>query len=141
MLKALSHFERFQDGTNLRAWLFTILRNSYLTGLRKHRREVEDADGNLAAAFSVPPSQDDCANLGDLHKAIGKLPLVQHEALLMVGALGMSYTEVAHKNRCAIGTVKSRVNRARQNIARTLGMDAAMTTVHVKGLRVSAWAA
>jgi RNA polymerase sigma-70 factor, ECF subfamily len=125
LLKAWSHLDSFQAGTNLRAWLFTILRNTFFSEMRKRRRESEDADGKGVDSLSVAPAQQGHVDMQDLHKALDLLPPHQREALILVGAAGMSYEEVAEIAKCAVGTVKSRVNRARSRLAELLGVDGA----------------
>lgn len=125
LLKAWGHLDAFQEGTNLRAWLFTILRNSYFSVLRKRRLEVEDTDGKKAASLSVAPAQQGHLDMQDLRKALNLLPPDQREALVLVGAAGMSYEEAAEVAHCAVGTVKSRVNRGRSKLASLLGVDGA----------------
>jgi RNA polymerase sigma-70 factor, ECF subfamily len=125
LLKAWGHLDAFQEGTNLRAWLFTILRNSYFSVLRKRRLEVEDTDGKKAASLSVAPAQQGHLDMQDLRKALNLLPPDQREALVLVGAAGMSYEEAAEIAHCAVGTVKSRVNRGRSKLASLLGVDGA----------------
>jgi RNA polymerase sigma-70 factor, ECF subfamily len=120
LLKAWSHMD-----TNLRAWLFTILRNSFFSETRKRRREVEDSDGKTAEGLSVAPAQQGHVDLEDLRKALGLLPPDQREALVLVGAAGMSYEEAAEIAHCAVGTVKSRVNRARIKLGTLLGVEGA----------------
>jgi RNA polymerase sigma-70 factor, ECF subfamily len=138
LLKAWGHLDKFQEGTNLRAWLFTILRNSYFSELRRHRREIGDADGKMAASLSVAPAQLAHLDMQDLRKALDLLPADQREALVLVGAAGMSYEEASAIAGCAVGTVKSRVNRARVKLATALGISSAdafgsdfATAVHV----------
>jgi RNA polymerase sigma-70 factor, ECF subfamily len=123
LLKAWSHIDRFQEGTILRAWLFTILRNSYFSEIRKRRREVEDSDGKKAGSLSVAPAQQGHLDMQDLRKALELLPAGQREAVVLVGAAGMSYEEAAKIGQCAVGTVKSRVNRARVKLAHLLGVE------------------
>jgi len=125
LLKAWSHLDSFQEGTNLRAWLFTILRNTFITEMRRRRREVEDADGKNAEGLSVAPAQQGHIDMQDVRKALALLPPRQREALVLVGAVGMSYDETAEITKCAVGTVKSRVNRARSRLAQLLGVDSA----------------
>ena len=125
LLKAWSHMDSFQEGTNLRAWLFTILRNSFFSEMRKRPREVEDSDGKTAEGLSVAPAQQGHVDLEDLRKALGLLPPDQREALVLVGAAGMSYEEAAEITHCAVGTVKSRVNRARIKLGTLLGVEGA----------------
>ena len=123
LLKAWSHLGSFQEGTDLQAWLFTILRNSFYSDMRKRRREVEDSDGKRAENLSVAPAQHGHLDMQDLRKALDLLPPHQREALVLVGAAGMSYDEAAEIARCAVGTIKSRVNRARVTLAKALGVD------------------
>jgi RNA polymerase sigma-70 factor (ECF subfamily) len=122
VLRAWSSFDRFTVGTNLRAWLFTILRNSFYSGLRKHRREVQDSDGFFAARLSTKPDHDSALALRDFQAGFDKLIHEQREALILVGALGFSYEEAALTIGCAIGTVKSRVNRGRKRLAELLDL-------------------
>jgi RNA polymerase sigma-70 factor (ECF subfamily) len=117
VLKAISKQEGFEDGTNLQAWLFTILRNGHFSHHRKAHREIEDADGSNAAALITIPDQEDKLVLQDLHAALARLSPEHRTALLLVGAEGMSYDDAAVALDCAVGTVKSRVNRARARLA------------------------
>ncbi len=102
LLRALAHIDSFQPGTNMPAWLFTILRNLFRSEYRKRRREVEDAE---------------------VRAALAKLPSDQREALILVGASGFSYDDAAAICGCAVGTIKSRVNRARTRLADLLAID------------------
>ena len=122
LLKAWDHQNSFQQGTNIRAWLFTILRNAYFSQLRKRRREVEDADGDYAAGVTTPCAQEGQLDMADLRIALQQLPHDQREAVVLVGASGFSYQEVAEICGVPVGTVKSRVNRARNKLAALLGM-------------------
>jgi RNA polymerase sigma-70 factor (ECF subfamily) len=122
LLKAWNHQDSFQEGTNLRAWLFTILRNTYFSECRRRRREVEDRDGMKAADLSVHPEQPGHLDMQDFRKALDILPLDQREALVLVGAAGFSYEEAAEISGCAVGTIKSRVNRARSKLAHVLSV-------------------
>lgn len=123
LTKAWVHRDKFHAGTNLRAWLFTILRNSWYTAAAKGRRETPDEDGKMAAAMTTPPSQEWSVELRQLQSALNRLPPEHREALVMVGAAGLSYEEAAEVAGCAIGTIKSRVNRARNRLALLMGMD------------------
>ena len=117
LARAIDNIHRFQPGTNMQAWLFTILRNLFHSEYRKRRREVEDADGKYAAALSVQPDQLPHLDFEDLQQALARLPHDQREALLLVGASGFSYEQAAEICGCAVGTIKSRVNRARNRLA------------------------
>ena len=123
LVKALANVDRFEPGTNLRAWLFTILRNHYYSQLRKAKREVEDAEGRLAARLSVRPEQDGSVDLEDFKIAFQQLQPDHREVLTLVGASGCSYEEAAEICGCAVGTIKSRVNRARRKLTEILGLD------------------
>ena len=123
LLRALSNLHRFQPGTNLNAWLFTILRNLFHSEYRKRRREVEDPDGSYAGRLKVHPEQGSRLDFEDFRTALAKLPSDQREALLLVGAQGFSYEEAAAICECAVGTIKSRVNRARTRLAALLAVD------------------
>ncbi|MBL0402584.1 sigma-70 family RNA polymerase sigma factor [Microvirga aerilata] len=116
ILRAWANSDRFERGTNLNAWLFTILRNLFHSEYRKRKREVEDGDGAFAARLKTHPNQQAHLDYEDFRIALAKLPLDQREALLLVGAQGMSYEEAAEVCKVAIGTVKSRVNRARAKL-------------------------
>ena len=120
LVKAWNHLDSFEQGTNLKAWLFTILRNAYFSELRKMKREVADSDGQLAARLSVPAEQQGHLELMDLNNALARLPADQREALILVGAEGFSYEDAATISGCAVGTVKSRVNRARAKVSELL---------------------
>jgi RNA polymerase sigma-70 factor, ECF subfamily len=122
LLKAWQHLDHFEEGTNLRAWLFTILRNTYFSEMRKKRREVEDVDGKKTASLSVAPAQHAHLDMQDFRNGLALLPADQREVLILVGAVGMSYEEAAEVAQCAVGTVKSRVNRARIKLTKILGM-------------------
>ncbi|MEL7137465.1 MAG: sigma-70 family RNA polymerase sigma factor [Pseudomonadota bacterium] len=125
MLKAWSKREQFEMGTNLRAWLFRILRNTYLSELRKRKREVEDADGSHTASLVAKPAQEGHMAMNDLRGALAELNEEQREALLLVGASGFSYEDAAEIIGVAPGTVKSRVSRGRQRLVELMGEEAA----------------
>src|ERR1043165_3808291 len=123
LVKALANVDRFEPGTNLRAWLFTILRNHYYSQLRKAKREVEDAEGRMAARLAVRPEQDGSVDLEDFKIAFAQLQPDHREVLTLVGASGCSYEEAAEICGCAVGTIKSRVNRARKKLSDLLGLE------------------
>ncbi len=123
VIKAWKAIDQFQVGTNLRAWLFTILRNTYYSGRRKSRREVSDTDGLFAATLSVKPDHDGKLALTDFFKVFSQLPDEQREALILVGASGFAYEEAAETCGVAVGTIKSRVNRGRKRLIELLQMS------------------
>ena len=122
LLKAWTNHDRFIEGTNLRAWLFTILRNTYFSVHRKSRREVRDEEGEIAGRLVTPPDQLIHLEMVEFRKALELLPPDQREALVLVGAEGFSYEEAAEITGCAVGTIKSRVNRARSRLVDLLDM-------------------
>ena len=125
LLRAIANIHSFTPGTNMSAWLFTILRNQFRSEYRKRRREVEDADGVYVAALKSSPEQYSRLEFKELFAALAKLPLEQREALLLVGASGFSYDAAAGICGIAVGTIKSRVNRARKLLAELLELDSA----------------
>ena len=123
IVKAWSNIDKFEPGTNMRAWLFTILRNTYYSLHRKRGREVADGDGEYAAQLSEKPEHDGRLAMNDFRVAFAKLPDEQREALLLVGASGFSYEEAAEMCGCAVGTIKSRANRGRKRLAELLHLE------------------
>ena len=123
LAKALLNIKSFTIGTNLLAWLFTILRNAYYSEFRKRRREVADIDGSLSGMLVSKANQDDHMEYLDFREALQKLPPDQREALILIGASGLSYEEAAEICKCAVGTMKSRVSRARSRLAELLQYD------------------
>src|SRR5579863_1633715 len=123
LLRALAHIDSFEPGTNMPAWLFTILRNLFRSEYRKRRREVEDSDGRYADSLKSQPEQYGQVEFTEFRQALAQLPSDQREALVLVGASGFSYEEAANICGCAVGTIKSRVNRARTRLAELMAID------------------
>jgi RNA polymerase sigma-70 factor, ECF subfamily len=123
LLRAWTNLDHFQHGTNLEAWLFTILRNCVYSEHRKRRREVEDPEGGFARCLMVQPEQESKLMLDDLHEALAHLTLEQRKALLLVVEQGETYEDAATLCGVAVGTLKSRVNRARTQLAGMLQME------------------
>ena len=113
LLRAIANIDSFQPGSNLPAWLFTILRNLFRSEYRKRWREVEDADGSYAETLKSQPEQTSHVEFKEFTAALSKLPEDQREALILIGASGFSYEEAAEICGCAVGTIKSRVARGR----------------------------
>jgi RNA polymerase sigma-70 factor (ECF subfamily) len=114
LVKAWQSRDSFRPGSNLKAWLFTILRNLYYSDRRRAWRQAPWDD---AAAERIPASRGEqswAVELSDTARAMTTLPAEQREALILVGAGGFSYEDAAKISGCAIGTVKSRVARARK---------------------------
>lgn len=125
LLRAIANIDSFQPGTNMSAWMFTILRNLFRSEYRKRRREVEDTDGSYADTLKSHPEQGSHLEFKEFKAALSKLPPDQREALILVGASGFSYEEAAAICECAVGTIKSRVNRARTRLADLLSIESA----------------
>ena len=120
VMKAWAKQESFELGTNIKAWLFTILRNEFYSQMRKRGREVQDSDGLFTERMAVHPPQYGSMDLADFKKALDRLPDDQREAIVLIGASGFSYEEAAEICNCAIGTMKSRVSRARTRLQQDL---------------------
>lgn len=123
IVKAWTNIEKFAEGTNLRAWLFTILRNTYYSSLRKTRREVADPEGIHAGGLFVRPEHDGRLAYGDFQRAFDQLSPEHREVLTLVGASGFSCEEAAGMMGVAVGTVKSRTNRARKRLSDLMGLQ------------------
>lgn len=123
LLRALANIDSFQPGSNLAAWLFTILRNLFRSEYRKRRREVEDVEGNYAAQLKTQASQESQIEFNEFRAALNQIPQDQREALILVGAAGFSYEDAAKICGCAVGTIKSRVNRARSKLSILLHVE------------------
>ena len=113
LLKAWAARKRFQAGTNMRAWTFIILRNLFLSQMRRARFKGEWDEITASKILAAPASQDRHIELGDMQRALMHLPQPQREALILVGAGGFAYEEAAEICGCAVGTIKSRVARGR----------------------------
>lgn len=123
LLRAFTHIDSFEPGTHMVAWLFTILRNLFRSEYRKRRREVEDIDGEYAETLWTHPAQIGRVEFNELLAALDELQPEQREALILVAAADFSYDQVAAICGCAVGTIKSRVNRARIRLADLLSVD------------------
>lgn len=123
LLRAISKIDTFQPGTKLGAWLTTILRNCYLSDLRRRRHEVEDVDGCYSEALYAAPEQEGLLEYKEFCAALREIPFDQREALMLVGAAGLSYEDTATLCRTSTGTIKSRINRARTRLAALLGIE------------------
>lgn len=124
--RALANADRFTPGTSMRAWTFVILRNRFLSELRRDRGAA-DIDGLAPGDHpAVDGDQEDSVHLSDMNRALQRLRPERREALLLVGAGGFSYEEAARIAGCALGTMKSRVARGRADLAALLGMSGAV---------------
>ncbi len=116
VLRALTYRDQFKPGTNLRGWLLIILRNRYFNEVRKNNRKHSMPVETFTNEPAVSGGQDENLQLRDFKRHFQKLPETQKEALLLVGVNGFSYEEAAHIASCAVGTMKSRVCRARMHL-------------------------
>ena len=120
VLKALSAEAQFQPGTYLKAWLMTILRNHYINGLRRTRIEVETIGEIPEAALPSAPNQEHVVEVNEVANALQRMSVEHREILVLVSAAGLSYEEASEVCGCAVGTIKSRLNRARSELKKVL---------------------
>lgn len=123
-IKAWTARERFTPGTSMRAWTFTILRNHYLDELRRNRPQADYDPEAMERLLVMEADQEAPLHVSDVQRALQKLSPERRESLLLVGAGGLTYEEAAQISQCALGTMKSRVARARAELARILEGDA-----------------
>ena len=120
MMKALASASRFEDGSNMRAWLFTILRNTRNSQFRKRAREVEDVDGEHAEKQSAPGRPEATLEMQELEAALSRLPEDQREAVMLIGASGLDYSEASAIVGVSVDALKARVSRGRKKLAALL---------------------
>ena len=113
VMRALAALHQFQPGTSLKAWLFTILRNSFYETQRRRKRERAAIEASFDMEEAASPAQDARAELNDLDQLIWTLPPLLREALILVGAQEMSHEEAALVCNVPVGTMKARLSRAR----------------------------
>lgn len=121
LMKALNSFDSFEPGTRLKSWLFTIMRNTFYTKIKVYTREAPGGIDCVAARPTMEGTQEWAVRGREVGEAINRLPPDFREVLVLVGMLGVSYEDAAEICGCAVGTVKSRLNRARGRILEELG--------------------
>lgn len=121
LTNALANLDKFEPGTRLKSWLFTIMRNSFCTRIRRSSRESVGLPDDIAEHLTTEASQDWCAQANDVRRALYRLPEHHREMLILIVMLGERYTDAAAICGCPMGTVKSRLNRARMQLRRELG--------------------
>lgn len=121
LTKALSHIDLFEPGTRLKSWMFTIMRNTFCTRFKRRGRETVGLPDGIADRLSVEPNQDWIMQADDVRRALYRLPHHHREMLILIVMLGERYEDAAEICGCKIGTVKSRLNRARRQLRRELG--------------------
>jgi len=125
LVRALAAIDQFQPGTNLKAWLFTILRNQFYEQARRRKREVSALQSQFDAVLAISPEQDARTEITDLQQLIWRLPPLLREALILVGAQEMSHEEAAAICNVPVGTMKARLSRARSGLAELMDGAAA----------------
>ena len=121
LTKAIAAIDRFEPGTNMKSWLFTIMRNTFYTRIKANTREAPGLLDCVSGMPITPAPQEWSIRARELHQAIQRLPDQQRDVLILIGVMGISYEDTASICGCAMGTVKSRLNRARQKILEDLG--------------------
>ncbi len=116
LLRALKAQDRFQSGTNLHAWLFTILRNVFLNTQRSKKRFVDVEDTDIASMLWTAAPQEGRLEFRAFLVAFERLSFAHREALILAGVEGLDYATIAERIGCRPGTVKSRINRARAQL-------------------------
>lgn len=124
IVRALAARQQYTPGTNFKAWIFTILRNLHVNNLRRRKFRAEPIDEISPEVWSVLPRQDAKLEIDDFQRALAKLSPEQREVLILVGASGFSYEDAAEICECAVGTIKSRLSRARRDLFKLLTGDA-----------------
>jgi RNA polymerase sigma factor (sigma-70 family) len=121
LAKAIANIDKFEPGTRMKSWLFTIMRNTFCTRIKAYRREAPGLMGCASERQAVESAQEWSVRCREVRAAINMLPRHQREVLVLIGVLGVSYDEAADICGCAIGTIKSRLSRARVGLLEILG--------------------
>lgn len=125
LVRALGALHQFEPGTNLKAWLFTILRNQFYEQARRRKREVAAMDARFTGEEGASPQQLARAELHELQALIWRLPPLLREALILVGAQELSHDEAAAICQVPVGTMKARLSRARAALSRLAEQEGA----------------
>ena len=129
LVKALKSIHQFQPGTNMKSWLFTIMRNTFYSEVKLRRREAPGIDDCISLRPGLEPTQEWSVRGIEIAEAIDRLPPEQREVLVLIGVLGTSYEDAVGICGCAMGTIKSRLFRARERLLRELGESSAEGSV------------
>ncbi len=121
LTRALANAHRFESGTKLKSWLFTIMRNTFFTSAKRYAREHPGADDCVSTLGVSAPAQEWSQRSNEVGRALDNLPCDQREVVVLVAIAGFGYEEAAEICGCAVGTIKSRLSRARQQLLRDLG--------------------
>jgi RNA polymerase sigma-70 factor (ECF subfamily) len=134
LVKALSNVDKFEMGTNLRAWLFTILRNSFYNEIRRRKyHQTASLDEIDSAAIELRATQEKYIEFQDVLKGLSRLVPEQREAIILIAAEGLSYEEAAAICNCPVGTMKSRLSRARRHLEEHANGEKVMPVPHDTG--------
>ncbi|WP_084462576.1 sigma-70 family RNA polymerase sigma factor [Oceanibaculum pacificum] len=120
LMKAIANLDKFQPGTSMKSWLFTIMRNSFYTNANRANREITGGSDCASVTVSSGATQEWNIRTKELRRALEALPTTQREAIVLVGAWGVPYEEAAQICGCEVGTIKSRISRGRETLARIL---------------------
>jgi RNA polymerase sigma-70 factor (ECF subfamily) len=123
LTRAIAKQHLWQPGTNLRAWLFTILHNQHVSDVRRAAREVVTVSVEDALTLTTQPNAYDVLRLRDLRAEMDRLPIEQREAILLIGLEGLPYEDAAKVLNVPIGTIRSRLSRGRDQLRKLMGMD------------------
>ncbi|WP_163271191.1 sigma-70 family RNA polymerase sigma factor [Chelativorans alearense] len=131
LAKGLANIHQFQPGTSMKSWLFTIMRNTFCTRARIMRRELPSTEDCASMRPATDPTQGWSVRGSEVREAVQRLPAQQRQVLVLVALLGASYEEAAEICGCAMGTVKSRLNRARLRLVEELGEDSSRSSLEM----------
>ncbi len=129
LMKGIANIRQFQPGTRLKSWLFTIMRNTFYTRAKLRKREAPGGADCVSSLPTAEATQEWTIRGTEIEVAINALPSQQREVLILIGVLGISYEESARICNCAIGTIKSRLNRARSTLLELLGETSPRTAI------------
>ena len=121
LMKGIANIDKFQPGTRMKSWLFTIMRNTFYTRIKTYNREAPGLTDCASARLTTDATQEWSVRGKEVRAAINRLPDHHREVLVLIGVLGVSYEEASRICGCAIGTIKSRLNRARLSVLADLG--------------------
>lgn len=128
LTKGLANIHQFRPGTSMKSWLFTIMRNTFYTKIKVAKREAPGAADCVSDRPAINATQEWSTRGREIQEAIQRLPEQQREVMMLIGVLGASYEEASAICGCAMGTIKSRLNRARLKLLEELGEGSVVST-------------
>lgn len=129
LTKAISKIHQFAPGTNMKSWLFTIMRNTFYTKIKVQKRETTGTADCASMRVAIDPTQEWSLKGKELSQALQRMPVQQREIIVLIAVMGASYEEASEILGCAMGTIKSRLNRARLNLLEEVGEDSSAASV------------